>query len=128
MGRPVVFFDIGCEDTKKTAEFYSKVFDWGTEEASPHSVTVDTESDEGINGAITSLGQEPHNYIMIYIEVEDMNAYLDKIEENGGEVLIPTTDVEGEGLFALFADPEGNKMGMWQREEEEIELEMEDDG
>jgi predicted enzyme related to lactoylglutathione lyase len=118
MGRPVVYFDIGCEDTKKTADFYAKLFDWGTHEASPHSITIDTESDTGINGAITSLGHEPHNYVMIYTEVDDMDAYLEKVEELGGEVLIAATEVPGEGVFAWFADPEGNMMGMWQRGEE----------
>lgn len=121
MGRPVVYFDIGCEDTKKTAEFYSKLFEWKAHEASPHSITIDTEADEGINGAITSLGHEPQNYVMIYTEVDDMEAYLEKIKELGGEVLIPTTEVEGEGFFAWFADPEGNMMGLWQKEESAAE-------
>jgi predicted enzyme related to lactoylglutathione lyase len=28
MGRPVVHFEIGCRDSKKTQEFYTKMFGW----------------------------------------------------------------------------------------------------
>jgi hypothetical protein len=28
MGNPVVHFEIGCRDSKKTPEFYSGLFDW----------------------------------------------------------------------------------------------------
>ncbi len=35
MGRPVVHFEIGCRDGKKTQEFYKKLFDWKISEMGP---------------------------------------------------------------------------------------------
>lgn len=113
MGKPVVFFDIGCKDKEQSIEFYSKLFDWNIGSARPHSSSVDTESDVGISGAITSLGHEPHNYVMIYVEVDDIPAHLEKAESMGGQTLVPATDVPDEGQFAWLADPEGNMIGLW---------------
>ncbi len=35
MGRPVVHFEIGCKDKKKTADFYAQLFDWNISEQGP---------------------------------------------------------------------------------------------
>ncbi|HEY2583938.1 MAG TPA: hypothetical protein VGI43_19160 [Mucilaginibacter sp.] len=49
---------------------------------------LNTHSDKGIQGHITALGHEPHHYVTFYIEVDDIPAYLLKIEESGGEKLV----------------------------------------
>ena len=41
MGRPVVHFEIGCRDKARTAEFFSKLFDWNTQEMGPATI-IDT--------------------------------------------------------------------------------------
>lgn len=35
MGNPVVHFEIGCRDSKKTQEFYCGLFDWKFESMGP---------------------------------------------------------------------------------------------
>jgi len=113
MGQPVVHFDIGCRDNQKSNDFYTSLFGWKTAENGPFSREVDTDSDQGIQGAITSLGHEPHNYVMIYVEVEDIPATLESVEELGGKIVIPETPVPGKGFFAWFSDLDGNMMGLW---------------
>jgi hypothetical protein len=66
MGRPVVRFEIGCRDKAKTAEFYGALFDWTTQDMGPAAM-IATGADEGIQGHITSLGHEPHNYTIFYV-------------------------------------------------------------
>jgi predicted enzyme related to lactoylglutathione lyase len=53
MGRPVMHFEIGCRDKGRTAEFFSKLFDWNTQEMGP-AATINTGAGSGINGHITS--------------------------------------------------------------------------
>jgi hypothetical protein len=77
MGRPVVHFEIGCRDRVRSAEFFSKLFDWNTQEMGP-ATKIDSAAGSEINGHITSLGHEPQNYMTLYIEVEDVQACLDK--------------------------------------------------
>ena len=44
---------------------------------------------------------------------ENLQNILDKVEKNGGTILVPKTPHADEsGFFALFLDTEGNKLGL----------------
>ena len=111
MGRPVVHFEIGCRDQAHTAEFFSKLFEWKTQESGPATM-IDTGAGSGINGHITALGHEPHNYVLFYVHVNDVQAYLDKAVSLGGKALLPVMTIP-QGQFSWFADPEGNTIGLF---------------
>ena len=112
MSNPVVHFEIGGRDSEKTQKFYTELFGWQTEPAGPAAM-ISTGSDEGIQGHITALDHEPFNYVTIYVQVENIQACLDKAESLGGKTLIPPTEVPGMGAFAWFADIDGNTIGLW---------------
>ena len=111
MPQPVVHFEIGCKDKSKVVPFYSELFDWKIEEMGPASMVEATEP--GIGGHINSLGHEPHNYVTVYIQVDDLQAYLDRAEKLGGKTLVPPQEVPDAGHFAWLADPEGTHIGLW---------------
>jgi hypothetical protein len=50
--------------------------------------------------------------VSVYIEVDDPDAYLKKIEKAGGKTLMPTTQVTPTTTIALFSDPDGNVVGL----------------
>jgi uncharacterized protein len=111
MSHPVVYFEIGCKDKAKTSAFYRDVFNWKTDDrgAADH---INTGSTEGIQGHITALGHEPHNFLNFYIQTPDLAASLKKVAEHGGKTIVPPVDV-GNGTFAWFADIEGTIVGLW---------------
>src|SRR5262245_16151701 len=111
MGQPVVHFEIGCRNTAKTSDFYSKLFDRQIEQAGPAGM-ISTGSSEGIQGHITALGHEPHNYVTVYVQVDDLKTYLDKAAALGGKTLVPLVEIPT-GHFAWMADPDGNVIGLW---------------
>ncbi|MHC4837292.1 MAG: VOC family protein [Planctomycetota bacterium] len=113
MGNPVVSFDIGCRDRDRAVGFYRELFDWEDQEANPLSSKVQAHAAKGINGAITALGHEPENYVMIYVEVEDIPATLAKAESLGAQTMIPETEIPEGGWFAWFADLDGNLIGLY---------------
>ncbi len=110
MGRPVVHFEIGCKDKAKTADFYAKLFDWKLTEAGP--ATMIAAESGGIAGHIVALGHQPHNFTNIYVDVEDVAAYLEKAKTLGGKTLVPPVELPT-GTFAWMQDPEGNTIGLW---------------
>lgn len=112
MGKPVVHFDIGCRDLDVSTAFYSELFDWSASDYGPLSKQFDTQTEEGIPGHTTALGHEPHNYVMVYVEVEDIALYLSKVEELGGQIVLPETPIPNGGHFAWFKDPSGNTLGL----------------
>jgi predicted enzyme related to lactoylglutathione lyase len=87
MGRPVIHFEIGCRDSKKTQEFYTKMFGWTITEAGPAAMIAPEAP--GIGGHITALGHEPYHCTTFYVDVEDVAAYLKKAESLGGKTLVP---------------------------------------
>ena len=112
MGNPIVHFEIGCKDNEKTKQFYSKLFDWEVEQLGPAG-KISTGSEAGIGGHITSLGHEPHNYVTVYAEVDDIPACLKKAEALGGNTMVPETEIPGQGHFAWLKDINGNIIGLW---------------
>jgi len=110
MGQPVVHFEIGCRDSARTQEFYAKLFDWKIQAAGPAAMIDWREG--GIPGHITALGHEPHNYVTVYVEVEDIPASLAKAEQLGGKKIVGPIDIPT-GSFAWMADPEGTAIGLF---------------
>src|SRR5262252_5080554 len=104
--RPVVHFEIGCRDQARTNEFYSKLFDWQIGAGG-----MINGAEGGITGHTTSLGHEPYNYVTVYVQVDDIPAYLEKAKSLGGKVIVPAVKIPT-GRFAWMADPEGNMIGL----------------
>jgi len=113
MGHPVVHFEIGCKDLAKTQHFFGELFGWRMQASGP-AATIDTGSQQGVSGHMTSLGHEPEHYTIFYVEVDDVQAYLDKAASLGGKTLVPPVKIPT-GTFAWFSDPEGNTIGLLKR-------------
>jgi hypothetical protein len=109
MANPVVHFEIGCRQSQKTQEYYAKLFGWKIQQAGPAAM-IDTGG--AVTGHITELGHEPFHYTIFYVEVDDVQAYLDKAKTLGGKMLVPPIDIPT-GKFAWMQDPEGNTVGLW---------------
>ena len=115
MGAPVVHFEIQSKDPKKLHEFYSSIFGWHIDASNPMNYgVVDTHGEGGIGGGIG--GAEGPNMVTFYIAVDDPQAHLEKIEAAGGKTLVPVTEIPDMVTFALFADPEGNAVGLVKNE------------
>jgi len=50
--------------------------------------------------------------LSVYVQVDDLQAYLDKAETLGGKTLVPPTEIPNTVTFAMFQDPEGNMIGL----------------
>jgi predicted enzyme related to lactoylglutathione lyase len=109
MANPVVHFEIGCRQSQKTQEYYAKLFGWKIQQAGPAAM-IDTGG--AVTGHITELGHEPFHYTIFYVEVDDVQAYLDKATALGGKMLVPPIDIPT-GKFAWMQDLEGNTVGLW---------------
>ncbi len=108
MSNPVVHFEIGCRDKSRTEEFYSKMFDWKLAPMGPATM-IDT---GGIGGHITELGHEPHHYTTFYVQVDDVQAALDKAAELGGKIRCRRSRYRPEPS-PWFADLDGNTVGLF---------------
>jgi len=112
MGRPVVHFEINAKDSKKMVKFYSTLFDWKIDTNNPMGYgLIETGGDGGIGGGIGQSSDAP-NYLTVYVQVDDLQSYLDKAEKLGAKTLVPPTEIPNVVTFAMFQDPEGNTIGL----------------
>ena len=65
----------------------------------------------GIDGGITGTDGDP-NMVTFYVQVDDIDASLQKAVDLGATVIVPVTTIPKSVTFALFADPQGNCIGI----------------
>ena len=112
MGQPVVHFEIHGGESDDIETFYKDVFDWKVNSDNPMNYgLVDTDADgHGIAGGLCQSDMAPA--VLVYVQVDDPQAYLDKVTAAGGTTLLPPTEIPGDVTMAIFEDPAGNKIGL----------------
>ena len=75
--------------------------------------TVDTGGEGGIAGGIGAVPDGGSGHVTFYVQVDDVQAALDKAESLGGSSVGPPMELPGGGMIAVFTDPEGHLVGLW---------------
>ena len=116
MGNPVIHFEISGKDGEALSEFYRSAFGWNIHYNTHGIYSVDPESENGVDGHIFTTIDDAcsTNGVTIYIEVDDLQATLEKAESLGGQTLVPPRAIPSRmGSFAMFLDPSGNCIGLY---------------
>lgn len=113
MGNPVVHFEIGAEDVARAREFYARLFDWQIDVGPSGYGAVRTGSGDGIGGGIMPTPDGRPAWVTFYVAVDDLEKHLALAEELGGRRIMGPTPIDGMGSFAIFADPDGNVLGLF---------------
>ena len=118
MGNPVVHFEISGPDGPALQQYYRDLFGWDVQGQGPEmgNYGVVMWMEGGIGGGIMeSTDDMPvSNYVSFYIQVDDLQAALDKISDLGGATVMPPMEIAPEvGSMAMFADPAHNAIGLY---------------
>jgi predicted enzyme related to lactoylglutathione lyase len=114
MGNPIVHWELMVGDMQKAKAFYTKVFDWTIDDSGmPGYGMISTGSDPG-GGMMAKPEMAPAPSLNTYFAVEDIEATLAKATAAGATLLVPKTPVPGVGSWAMFADPDGIPIGIFQ--------------
>jgi predicted enzyme related to lactoylglutathione lyase len=109
---PVTHFEINAQDAPATQKFYQDLFGWGIDTNNPDNYgVIDTRNKgTGINGGI-GASQQGRSWVTFYVECDDPAATLAKAERLGGRRVMEPMEAMNV-VYALFADPEGNVIGL----------------
>jgi predicted enzyme related to lactoylglutathione lyase len=117
MGQPVVFFEVLSTDYERAQSFYRELFNWkiNVDPALGGYGLVDTGAGEhAVGGGIGPPSRPGVTGVKFFVQVDDLDAYLDRAEALGGKRAVPPTDLPGElGRYAIITDPDGNDVGLW---------------
>ncbi len=121
---PVVHFEIPYEDEERAKEFYEEVFDWNLNSMPEmnytiaHTVEVDEnqmpKSSGKINGGMFKREKDSAQTPVLVIDVPNIDEYIVRVAEAGGEVFREKTQVGDMGWYAQIKDTEGNIVGIWE--------------
>ena len=115
MKNKMTHFAIHIDDMNRAKNFYDKVFEWGFNSYGPEDflqIKADKSEDGELIGALQSRKYSPVSEKIIGLEcsisVENIEAIIEKVKTNGGEILMPKTAIPFVGWVAKFLDTEGN--------------------
>jgi predicted enzyme related to lactoylglutathione lyase len=120
----VVHFEVPFDDGDRARGFYKEVFGWQLvtmPEMGGYTLVMSGPSgDQGptesgfINGGMLSREQAATKGPVIVIDVDSIDACLEKIGGLGGSTVAGKTPVGDMGFAAYFTDSEGNVIGLWE--------------
>ena len=110
----ICYLEIPAIDIAQSVQFYQQVFDWQIRQRNDGSTAFDDTTSE-VSGTWV-LGRPPSNDpgLLVYIMVASAATTIEAIIAAGGEIVQPVNPDEGE-VYALFRDPAGNILGIYQQ-------------
>lgn len=114
MGNPLIHWELMVADIDKSKEFYAKIFDWKVEESRfPGYSSIDPGAEPP--GAFMAKPEAaPGCALNVYFHVADIEETLAKAAATGAMVVVPKTEIPGMGWWAMFADPDGITLGVFE--------------
>ena len=105
-------FEWACTDIEATQKFFEGLFGWEFTPWADNYILFRTPS--GLSGALTQVDElEPSIHPLLYFEVTELEPYIKKASELGGEVISDVEEAPELGSFAILADPDGSFFGVF---------------
>lgn len=110
--------EIPTSDFARAATFYQAILGVNIEEVNMDGVQMGVfPSDAETVNVVLVKGNDykpSMNGPLVYLNAgDDLQITLDKVEHNGGKVVVSKTEISPEmGFFAMFIDTEGNKLAL----------------
>ena len=114
-----IWYELLTTDVRAAGAFYAKVMGWGAWDMSvPGREHLLFSAGPAAVASLMSLsegarvrGVKPH--WIGYVGVDDVDATAARIEGLGGAVLVPPADVAATSRFAVAADPQAARFGLF---------------
>ena len=112
----IVHFEIPADQPEALVKFYQDLFGWQIHKTPTPGIDYwfcQTGDGPGIDGAIMPR-MSPQHCLVNYVNVDNMDAMLDKAQKLGAKLIVPKAAVPNMGWYAVALDPQNNPLGFWQ--------------
>ena len=115
MAKPgsIVHVELHSADPAKTQAFYGEVFGWKFQEIPEMNYTMWKAPNEPAGGIMKTMEGRPPQ-VLNYIMSKSIDDTVQKITNLGGVILQPKMEIPGQGWWALFQEPGGTMMALYQ--------------
>ena len=109
----IVHIEIPTANPDESGKFYQQLFGWKITPVPEMNYTL-WEPETGPGGGFTQVGKDSKvGEVIVYVDSDDVEADLKKVEKLGGKVLVPKSEIPQTGWFGIFADPTGNMIALY---------------
>lgn len=119
MPNSFVHVELNTGDLSAAKKFYRALFDWKLTDAKmgPGMVYTMVEVGKGVGGGMQKkpMPEAPTQWLS-YVEVDDIRKTVAKARKLGANVVVDTMPIPGVGAMAIFIDPTGATLGVFQPE------------
>lgn len=111
--RNIVHVEIPAVNVEAAGRFYQELFGWKLQHVPEMNYTM-WEDETGSGGGFPEVSEDnPAGRVLVYIDSDDIEADLKKVEKLGGRVLQPKMEIPQTGWFGIFQDPTGNVLALY---------------
>ena len=109
----ICYMQIPSRNIEESSSFYKKVFGWNIRTRSDGTVAFDDGVGEVSGSWLEERKPSTQIGLLTYIMVDDIEATMKVIIENGGKIVQPV-GMDAPEITARFSDPTGNILGLFQ--------------
>jgi len=113
----VCFFEIPADDMDSLSEFYGQMFNWKFESIPGGFRYSHIDMGQELPKGGLTARQDAEHIPVNYVLVESIDASLEKAQQLGAKAVVSKKPVPGAGWFAVLHDPQGNRLGLWEKDE-----------
>ena len=108
--------ELATTDLAATKKFYTELLGWTFKESQAagmayNEIVVGGQHIGGMYQPGAECSNAPTGW-MSYIAVDDVDARAKQVEELGGKVFVPPTDIPNVGRFCVISDPTGATLSL----------------
>lgn len=108
--------ELATRDLGAAKKFYTELLGWRLKESNAagmayHEIVVGGEHVGGLYQMGPEYGDAPPHWTA-YVAVDDVDARAARVEELGGKVCVPPTDIPDVGRFCVINDPSGATLSL----------------
>lgn len=109
----VSYLEIPAVDVEQSAGFYEAVFGWAVDRRADGRASFDDGTGSVIGRWVSGRAVSREPGLLPYIYVDRIDDIVARLVERGGQIVKPPYP-EGDLWVAIFRDPAGNLIGIWQ--------------
>ena len=110
----ITHIDIPVSDSGAATRFYSELFGWQISAPPGFEDYPMWQAPNQVSGGGLAPRGDGFTQPRSYVEVDSIDETLEKVTEGGGTVLMPRSPISETSWFAVFADPDGNHIGLYE--------------
>ena len=107
------YIEIPAIDSRRSADFYAKVFGWRIRQRGDGHTAFDDTTGEVSGTWVVGRPPSPQPGLLFYIMVDSVAGTVEAVLAHGGKIVQPI-GADAPEITARFSDPAGNVIGLYQ--------------